>query len=479
MTQYKIISLFFVSFFFQYSLLSQKSIENYEIHIDTVELKQHLYILASDSFQGRKTGEKGQFLAADYIQNQFQIMGLSKAPNMDSYFQNFKLIEKSKSGIMSLNGQTLNFLDDFGFYDHFETLRSVNNELIYISDFKKLSGQVDYSEKVLIMEVSSIKEVDLFKAKEIYAKAIVYILTKYDQRYFSSFNDDELYFPENKNKIPYLFISKSSLNKENQKKLAEFKSSNKSNEIFGSLDVFLNENPKYVETQNVVAYIEGSDSVLKKEIVVISAHYDHLGFKHEKIYNGADDNGSGTVALLELAQAFQQSKNENNNPKRSLLFLAFTGEEMGLYGSLYYVNNPIIPLRKTITDLNIDMIGRVTKPTEKDTFSVYIIGSDRLSLDLHNMNEKANKNYSHLKLDYTYNDPNDKLNLYYRSDHYNFAVNEVPSIFYFGGFHKDYHKETDTVDKINFDKIKQICNLVFHTTWMLGNMEERPKIIIH
>jgi Zn-dependent M28 family amino/carboxypeptidase len=158
------------------------------------------------------------------------------------------------------------------------------------------------------------------------------------------------------------------------------------------------------------------------------------------------------------------------------LFIALTGEEMGLFGSSFYVSNPWMPLENTIADINIDMIGRASKPNEKDTFSVYVIGSNMLSDDLHNTQELANKQYTNLNLDYMYNDVNEPLRLYYRSDHFNFAKNGVPSVFYFGGFHDDYHKSTDDIESINFKKIEQISKMVFHTTWILGNAEKRPAL---
>ncbi|TXI85772.1 MAG: M28 family peptidase [Crocinitomicaceae bacterium] len=238
----------------------------------------------------------------------------------------------------------------------------------------------------------------------------------------------------------------------------------------------LNPKPAYIFTENVMAFVEGSDPVLKEEVIVVSAHYDHIGRVGNKIFNGADDNATGTAALLEMAQAFQVAKDQGKNPKRSYLFVALTGEEMGLLGSAYYVSNPWIPLSNTITDLNIDMVGRTTKPTEKDTFAVYLIGSNRLSNELHLWSEQANKLFCQLQLDYTYNDLNDPLRLYYRSDHYNFAKNGIPSIFYFGGFHDDYHRETDEIETINFDKLRAVTSLVFHTAWMLGNADHRPTV---
>jgi hypothetical protein len=232
-----------------------------------------------------------------------------------------------------------------------------------------------------------------------------------------------------------------------------------------------------VQTENVIGFIEGTD--LKDQIVVISAHYDHLGKKDSLIYDGADDDGSGTSALLELAQAFSLAKKDGHGPRRSILFIAFTAEEKGLLGSKYYTQFPRFPLDSTVANLNIDMIGRIDTAHHGNPDYIYVIGSDKLSTELHEINEEKNKIHTKLLLDYTYNDPNDHNRFYYRSDHYNFAKNNIPVIFYFNGVHEDYHKPTDTVDKINFDKVEKISRLVFYTAWELANRNERIKVDVN
>ena len=199
----------------------------------------------------------------------------------------------------------------------------------------------------------------------------------------------------------------------------------------------------------MVALIKGSEK--PDEIIVLSAHYDHVGTENGEIFNGADDDGSGTVSLIEIAKAFQQAKNDGNGPKRSILLLHVTGEEIGLYGSRYYTENPLFPLSNTITNLNVDMIGRIGSEKEGNDNYIYLIGSDKLSQGLHDVSEAVNKKYVNLELDYTYNDDNDPNRFYYRSDHYNFAKNNIPVIFYFNGTHEDYHQATDTPDKINYE----------------------------
>ena len=227
---------------------------------------------------------------------------------------------------------------------------------------------------------------------------------------------------------------------------------------------------KYINGENVLGYIEGSD--LKEELIIITAHYDHLGKHDSLIFNGADDDASGTVAAMEIAEAFMLAKKEGFGPRRSVLIMAVSGEEKGLLGSKYYTDHPIYPLKNTVCNLNIDMIGRIGDFHTHPNY-VYLIGSDRLSSDLHNLSEKVNNKHINLELDYTFNSEDDPNRYYYRSDHYNFAKNNIPVIFYFNGIHEDYHKPTDTIEKIDFDKIKKIARLVFLTAWEVVNRDER------
>ncbi|MGB0838248.1 MAG: M28 family metallopeptidase [Flavobacteriaceae bacterium] len=227
-------------------------------------------------------------------------------------------------------------------------------------------------------------------------------------------------------------------------------------------------------TENVVAFIEGSE--FPEEILVISAHYDHVGMKGDQIYNGADDDASGTSAVMEIAQAFKKAKDEGHGPRRSILFINLTAEEKGLFGSKWYVEHPLFPLENTVANLNIDMVGRVDKAHEEKSNFVYLIGSDKLSKDLHNLSEAANAKYTHLDLDYTYNDEEDPNRFYYRSDHYNFAKNNIPIIFYFNGVHEDYHKPSDTPDKIDYDLLTKRTKLVFYTAWEVANRDEKPAL---
>ena len=224
-------------------------------------------------------------------------------------------------------------------------------------------------------------------------------------------------------------------------------------------------------TENVLGYLEGSDK--KDEIVVISAHYDHLGLKNGVVYNGADDDGSGTVSVLAMARAFAQAKKEGHGTRRSILFLANTGEEEGLLGSQYYTDHPVFPLENTVTDLNIDMVGRVDSVHMGKGDYVYLVGDDKLSSELHTLSEATNQQYNPVALDYKYNDPADPERIYYRSDHYNFAKHKVPVIFYTSGLHPQYHQATDDVELIDFPAMARRDHLIFHTAWALANRDAR------
>ena len=241
-----------------------------------------------------------------------------------------------------------------------------------------------------------------------------------------------------------------------------------------------------VDSENVIAIIRGSEK--PDEYLVLTAHLDHVGYGRtgsrsrdafpgevkERIHNGADDDGSGTVAMLEIAQAFKEASKKGKGPKRSIIFLHVTGEEKGLLGSAYYADNPIYPLANTVTNLNLDMIGRIdpTRKGDKREY-IYIIGSDHDSQDLHALSEQTNLETVNIDLDYRYNAKDDPNRFYYRSDHYNFAKNGIPIIFYFSGTHPDYHLPSDTPDKIEYDLLELRSKLVFYTAWNIANRDKR------
>jgi hypothetical protein len=249
---------------------------------------------------------------------------------------------------------------------------------------------------------------------------------------------------------------------------------------------------------NVVAVVEGSDPQLKNTYVAFGAHYDHVGYAQgevaddgsgprrlgvppfafvkpgaegDRIWNGADDDGSGTVAMMALAKAFA----EGPRPRRSLLFVWHTGEESGRYGSLYFADHPTVPLEDVIAQLNIDMIGRNRDNSSSESNTVYLVGSDRISSELHAISRAANDSMpAPLKLAYDYNDPSDPEQLYFRSDHFSYAAKGIPIIFFTTGLHPDYHTQSDEVSKIEFDKMTRITELVYETGWRLANLDHAP-----
>lgn len=237
-------------------------------------------------------------------------------------------------------------------------------------------------------------------------------------------------------------------------------------------------------TQNIVAVLEGSDRVLKNEYVAIGAHYDHVGIGPEingdRIYNGADDDGSGTTAVLALAEAFAQGP----RPKRSVLFIWHCGEEKGLWGSEYFTNYPTVPLNQIVAQLNIDMIGRSKKEGDANPKNrlltaaneIYVVGSRVLSTELGDLNERLNRAYLNLNYNFHYDEPNDPEVMWTRSDHYNYARKGVPIIFFFDGVHEDYHQPSDTADKIDYQKMLNVTRTIFVLASEVANAPRRPVV---
>jgi len=243
--------------------------------------------------------------------------------------------------------------------------------------------------------------------------------------------------------------------------------------------------PDHPTTQNVVAVWEGGDAVLKNEYVAVGAHYDHIGIcapgTADPICNGADDDGSGTTALLGMAEAISHAK---QRPKRSVLFVWHCGEEKGLWGSRYFTEYPTIPLTQIVTQLNIDMIGRSKKdgdtdPRNKDLSGpnqIYVIGSKMMSTELGELTEAVNKSFLNLQFDYRYDDPNDPNRFFFRSDHYNYARKGIPIVFFFDGVHEDYHRPGDEPQKIDYVKMQNVARTVYMMLWKVANRATRVKV---
>nr|MBA3785261.1 M20/M25/M40 family metallo-hydrolase [Acidobacteriota bacterium] len=239
-------------------------------------------------------------------------------------------------------------------------------------------------------------------------------------------------------------------------------------------------------TQNVAAVWEGNDPVLKNEMVAIGAHYDHVGTNpnakgEDKIWNGADDDGSGTVAILSIAEALAKSP---KRPKRSVLFVWHAGEEKGLWGSEYFNRFPTVDIKSVVAQLNIDMIGRSRKAGDTNPKNanltneteVYVIGSEMMSSELGEITKTVNNSFLNLTYNYKYDDPKDPNRFFFRSDHFNYAVNGIPIVFWFDGVHEDYHQPGDEPQKIDYAKMERISRTIFLTLWELADLKERPKV---
>lgn len=491
----------------------------YAASITQDDLKSHLQVLASDEYEGRETGAKGQKMAAEYIANHFKSLDIPPTGEDGTYFQPFELANQTwgEDVYIKIGGKRYDFMKDFySFAGTTQPMEATIDEVVFLgygiedetySDYKG----IDVTDKVLLIfsgeprrksgqyVISGTKEPSKWSgnwrsklelAKQKGAKALMVIAENVQgdiESYGYYIKNASMQLRSNKKGgrfVNSVYISKEMAqdilgNKRRrqldrlQKKINK-KGKTKSITVKEDLVLSLKKEGEVIISENVLGYLEGTD--LKDEVLVLTAHYDHLGKKGEKIYNGADDDGSGTVAILEAAQAFADAKAAGNGPRRSILFMLVSGEEKGLLGSKYYTDiEPIFPLENTVANLNIDMVGRVDKE-HTDGDYVYVIGSDKLSTELHNINEKMNQEHTKLDLDYKYNDDNDPNRFYYRSDHYNFAKNNIPIIFYFNGTHDDYHQDTDTVDKINFEALQKRAQLMFYTAWQLANQDKRIEV---
>lgn len=230
-------------------------------------------------------------------------------------------------------------------------------------------------------------------------------------------------------------------------------------------------------TENIIGIVRGQQAFTpQEEFVVLSAHYDHLGIRYRKVYNGADDNASGTAGLLSIARACAMAARNGHKPKRSMLFVFFTGEEGGLHGSRFFTTYPPVPLQQIVADVNVDMIGRVDKQHAGRQKYVYLIGGRLISHDLHRLVYAVNKACCGFYLDEYYNSLSHPESLFTRSDHYNFAVHDIPVVFFFSGFHEDYHKHSDDPEKINVARAVLISRLVFQVGWALAEQDTRPRV---
>lgn len=513
--------LFLLLFSFQAFGQLETTAEKYASTIDANTIKAHVYKLASTEFQGRETGTDANLKAADYIADQFRSYTIPIVPGDNNHFQEVAFTSIKWSDInMTVDGQPVEHLRDFLCIPQYFPLSNDKMEINSLtfagygiddpaySDYrgKKFTGQhllvyggeprnKDGNFRISGTDSMSLWSQDFtlkINAAKKAGAASIWIIedhlreyVMYARRYLLSGSlmmgsAEQL----TENYIPHVLISpvlgESLVGKKRAKVIKlrnRITNKGKSGNTTIPVDIDLTARHQATSTQgvNVLGYIEGTDPVLKNEVVVVTAHYDHLGMRGKEIFFGADDNASGTAAVLEIAEAMSQAKKDGAGPARSVLCMLVTGEEKGLLGSQYYAEHPVFPLEQTVANVNIDMIGRVDTLHQNPNYT-YVIGADRLSTELHAINESVNKQFTNLELDYTYNRDDDPNRFYYRSDHYNFAKHGIPAIFYFSGVHEDYHRPSDTPDKLMYDKAKLIAQLAFHTAWELANRPERIKV---
>ncbi len=479
-------NLLSVLLFLSFQVLAQNEpITKYSETITQKDLLEHLSILASDALGGRETGKAGQKMAAAYIAEQFKNLGLVgpvKNGGNSGFYQPINLYTSSPGDIYIEVGKKriVNDYHNMVYYGNSPTSGVLTNSIVFVGggteeDFegKDVKGKI-----VLTVSSSNRSWRDVAEVAEELGAVQLFVVNYDTDEGFAGYASQMEHYLTNgrlsidkpkEGKSGVFFLKPSTAAELLGVKSADLTSGKKISSVEVTYSVSIN--TKVLETENVLGYLEGTD--LKEELVVLTAHYDHVGMDDGKIYNGADDDGSGTVAVLELAEAFVKAKKEGKGPRRSILFMTVTGEEKGLLGSEYYTKNPVFELKKTVVNLNIDMIGRVDPEHTDSQNYVYLVGSDRLSSELHELSEKANSTYTKFNLDYTYNDEGHPDRIYYRSDHWNFAKNNIPIIFYFNGVHEDYHKPTDTVDKINFELLQRRTQLVYYTAWIVANRDDR------
>ncbi|MBZ4188780.1 M28 family peptidase [Niabella beijingensis] len=472
--------------------------------ITTQDLKKHLSIVASAEMEGRNTPSPGLEKTAEYITAQFKAMGLAPGNN-GSYRQTYQLKKDSLTALeLTIDGIKFEaFKDVAPLYTNNEDIQLKYDEYAFVGYGIVDNNRDDYTGldvkgKLVVLVSGTPKGFTpsqqgrmastsmSSKIRNAWQKgaAAVFITTEN----IPPFTKNTVgYKPDWENETgpkeaPVFFIGSNVVEKVSNHSYAEMKEALDNGQVtlqMNQAPVTLNyklQNDK-ATASNVLGVIEGTDK--KDEYLFITAHYDHVGKDAEgNIYYGADDDGSGTVSVLEMAQAFALAKKAGKGPRRTIVFMTVSGEEKGLWGSEYYSEHPVFPLDKTTADLNIDMIGRVdTERETADTLNyIYVIGHDKLSTDLPVINEDMNNKYTKLVLDYKFDDPNDQERIYYRSDHYNFARKGVPILFFYDGMLKaDYHKPTDTIEKINFPLMAKRAQMIFYTAWEMANRDEMLK----
>ena len=475
-----------VTFSFQQSLA-----EKYQYYFSKDTLKRHLSILTADSLTGRYTGTKGQQKAAAYIKNQFEqnhIEPLFKS----GYYQPFSIAHIEPSGNLMMNNYRLDYYNDYLFFDTEVSSKLPSTEVFYFSEDIKQKHAISSEDKFILLTKKEVEDYDNEKLRELFnrykkekARGIIYATPTFDEvkrEMKKELTRKQFMLMDQLSReldFPLFFVKEEFIDHlvfEKNKWDRKFKKDRKIKKplYVGQISGNLNPKVKSIHTENVGGIIKANNFDDNKDHLVVLGHYDHLGIRAGDIYRGADDNGSGIASILEVARMFGLAKKEGIDFDRSIVFLAVSAEEIGLLGSAFYTLNPVLPLKNTNAVLNIDMVGRENLDT-LDTYSLFLIGADKINKELHDTNEKINSKHFNLHLDYRYNEEDHDMRLYYRSDHYNFVKHNIPSVFYFGGFHEDYHKPTDTADKIDFQKLQKVSKFFFFTAWEIATQPELLK----
>lgn len=506
--------------------------------ITTDDLSRHLSFLASDELQGRDTGSEGLQRAAEYVANELRRLQLKPAGENGTYFQNYRLISRqltdsTRITIADNDGQAVSFRFKDDFFPYLQSLQegreTISGEVAFVGygitapefQYDDFAG-IDVKDKIVLAlrhepqttDTSarfdgakttrySYINVKARAAEAAGAKAIIIVNAPNDSgpAYGVEFKQVIDYLAQ-----PLMQLADKQAEEQGQSirviladvKLADalLHGSGKSlsqlqTQIDGTItpnsflfdrqtfSLTIDVKTKPVQASNILGLLEGSDSQLKHEAVVYSAHLDHVGLSASgEIFNGADDDASGSSAVLEIAEAYATS---SRKPKRSMLFVWFTGEEKGLLGSEYYAENPVVALNNTVANLNMDMVGRVRQPGDSnpknaglaEEQTIYVVGGHQ-NPELKDINEASARAVG-LFCDYRYGDPNHPKRVYYRSDHYNFARHGVPVLFFTTGEHEDYHQITDDIEKIDFRKLQRVAQMAFLTGWQVANQAKRVK----
>jgi hypothetical protein len=509
------------------SAASQKGLDT----ISAAQLKDYLSFIASDEMEGRDTPSRGLDTTAKFLATNLSRWGFKPAGDDGSYFQKISLsrdlVDKEETRV-EFNNQPLAFGTDYipaarpaaipatqlvfagnGWFiksKSIDAYRGIDAKGKIAVIFAPANG---YPQGVKSADLTGKRGEDWMNAAEYAQKqGVAGIVIVPDFQYLANWDRNRTRVTERGltkvdkfqasagSQIPQLFLSphlaEFLFQDERQTAQSIFESiyAGKMPEPFAlnankQLSITVKVKSDHAGTQNVVAVFEGSDPILKNEYVALGAHYDHVGIglpvNGDAIYNGADDDGSGTTALLAMAEALSKAR---IRPKRSVLFVWHTGEERGLWGSRYFTSYPTLPLANIVTQINIDMIGRSkkegdTNPRNRElsgSNEIYVIGSRMMSAELGALVENVNKQYLNITYDYRYDDPADPNRFFFRSDHYNYARKGIPIVFFFDGEHEDYHRPGDSVDKIDFQKMEKVSRTIYLTLWEVANLPARPTV---